>query len=109
MRQERSIVRIPSLNSVQLERPCVLGSVSGARSENNLVYSDLLYRDLTLSVGTTRAMPEAQSTWTKGIGAEPNQQYKHSNEVLEPKPKDGNVHMTRTPPSVENQGLITQD
>ena len=23
--------------------------------------------------------------------------------------KDGNVHMTQTPPSVENQGLITQD
>ena len=101
-----SNVRIPSLNSVQLERPCVVGSVSGSPgtpwSENDLVYSDMLYRGLTLSVGTQRAMPEAQSTWTKGIGAESNQQYKHSNEVLEPKPKDGNVHMTRTPQSVEN-------
>ena len=45
----------------------------------------MLYRDLTLSVGTQRAMPEAQSTWTKRVGAEPNQQNKHSNEVLEPK------------------------
>ena len=41
------------------------------------------------SPGTQRAMPEAQSTWTKGIGAESNQQNKYSNEVLEPKPKDG--------------------
>ena len=60
-------------------------------------------------IGTQRAMPEAQSTWTKGIGAESNQQHKYSNEVLEPKPKDGNVHLAQTPPSVENQGLITQD
>ena len=69
----------------------------------------MLYRDLTLSLGTQRAMPEAQSTWTKRAGAESNQQKKHSNEVLEPKPKDGNVHMTRTPPSVKNQGLFTKD
>ena len=62
-------------------------------SENDLVYLDLVYRDLTLSVGTQRAMPEAQLILTKGIGAESNQQYKHSNEVLEPKPKYGNVHM----------------
>ena len=48
-------------------------------------FSDMLYRDLTLSVGTQRAMPEAQSTWTKRVGAEPNQQNKHSNEVLEQK------------------------
>ena len=71
-------IRIPSQNSVQLERPCTLGHVSGSPgtpgSENDFVYSDLLYRDLTLSVGTQRAMPEAQSTWTKGIGAESNQQ-----------------------------------
>ena len=60
-----------------------------------------------MSVGTQRAMPEAQLILIKGIGAESNQQYKHSNEVVEPKPKDGNVHMMRTPPSVENQGLIT--
>ena len=45
----------------------------------------MLYRDLTPSVGTQRAMPEAQSTWTKRVGAEPNQQKKHCNEVLEPK------------------------
>ena len=42
-------------------------------------------QDLTRKVGTPRAMPEAQSTWTKRVGAEPNQQNKHSNEVLEPK------------------------
>ena len=51
----------------------------------NHLFSDMLYRDLTLSVGTQRAMPEAQSTWTKRVGAEPNQQNKHSNEVPEPK------------------------
>ena len=43
----------------------------------------MLYRDLTLSVVTQRAMPEAQSTWTKIVGAEPNPQNKHSNKVLE--------------------------
>ena len=31
----------------------------------------MLYRDSTLSVGIQRAMPEAQSTWTKRVGAEP--------------------------------------
>ena len=45
----------------------------------------MLYRDLTLSVGTQRAMPEAKSTWTIKVGAEPNQQNKYSNGVLEPK------------------------
>ena len=50
-------------------------------------FCDMLHRDLTLSVGTQRAMPEAQSTWTKRVGAEPNHQNKHSNEVLEPKTK----------------------
>jgi len=47
----------------------------------------MLYRDLTLSVGTQSAMPETQSTWTKRVGADPNQRNKHSNEVLEPKTK----------------------
>ena len=47
----------------------------------------MLYRDLTLSVGTQRAMPEAQATWTNRVGAEPDQQNKHRNEVLEPKIK----------------------
>ena len=44
-------------------------------------------RELTLSVGTQMAMPEAQSTWTKRVGAEPKQQNKHkrSNEVSESK------------------------
>ena len=44
-------------------------------------------QELTLSMGTQRAMPEAQSTWTKRVGAEPKQQNKHkrSNEISEPK------------------------
>ena len=61
------------------------------------------------SVGTQRAMPGAQSTLTKRVGAEPNQQNKHKHSNTVPEPKDGNVHMTQTPPSVGNHGLITQD
>ena len=53
----------------------------------NHLFCDMLYKDLTLCVETQRAMPEAKSTWTKRVGAEPNQQNKHSNEVPEPKPK----------------------
>ena len=45
----------------------------------------MLYWDLTQSVGTPWAILEAQSTWTKRVGAEPKQQDKHkrSNEVPE--------------------------
>ena len=37
----------------------------------NHLFCDMLYRDLTLSVGTQKAMPEARLTWTKRVGAEP--------------------------------------
>ena len=64
-------------------------------------------RDLTRNMETPRAMPEAQSTLNKKVGAEPNNKthtvMKYQNQ------KDGNVHMTQTTPSVGNRGLITQD
>ena len=37
----------------------------------NHYFCDMLYMDLTLSMGTKRAMLEARSTWTKRVGAEP--------------------------------------
>ena len=76
-------------------------------SKDKTSQNNVLYRDLTLSAVTQRAMPEAQSTWTKRVGPEPK---KHTNAVMNyQNQKDGNVHMTGTPPSVGNQGLITQD
>ena len=69
----------------------------------------MLYSDLTLSVGTQRAMPEAHSTWTKRVGAEPKQQNKHkrSNEISEP--KRWQCTHDKSPPSFGYQGLITRD
>jgi len=42
----------------------------------------MLYWDLTQSVGTPRAMPEAQSTWTKRVGAEPKTKKTNTNTVM---------------------------
>ena len=78
-----SNVRIPSLNSVQLERPCVLGSV---------VYGF-----------------DTKCGNSEGNARSPVNLDKYNNEVLEPKPKYGNLHMMQTPPLVKNQGMITQD
>ena len=38
---------------------------------------DILYRDLTRNVETRRAMPEAQSTWTKRVGAMPKTKHNY--------------------------------
>ena len=73
----------------------------------NHPFCDMLYRDLTRNVGTPRAMPEAQSTWTKRVGVEPNN--KTHTVIKCQNQKNGNLRMTWTPPSVGNQGLITQD
>ena len=64
-------------------------------------------QNLTRNVGTLRAKPGSQSTWTKRVGAE--QKKKQHTVMKYQNKKDGNVHMTQISPSVGNQGLIIKN